>query len=94
MIYSVHGLDVWEADGDGFEINDVLPSQGTIEVSLDSNRDAEEIIQALIDADYLHPVKLGIPDFYEIREYDSNDSSINVVNGATGKPLLQLVKKQ
>ena len=43
--YSVHGLDVWGNKKDGYEVNDVYPSSGTITIPVDATND--EIIAAL-----------------------------------------------
>jgi len=51
VTYHVHGLDVWGNEKDGFEVNDVYPSRGTIEVCAGaSNR---EIVLALKAAGFI-----------------------------------------
>ena len=44
-VYEVHGLDVWGNTRDGFDVNDVYPSRGTVAL-YDDSTDAE-IVQAL-----------------------------------------------
>lgn len=36
--YTVHGLDVWGNADDGYEVNDIYPSQGVIDLPDDANR--------------------------------------------------------
>lgn len=43
--YDVHGLDVWGNEEEGFQVNDVYPSRGTVEISDDAND--QEVVRAL-----------------------------------------------
>ena len=45
LTYRVHGLDVWGNKNEGFQVNDVYPSQGTIEFPEDASY--AEIVRAL-----------------------------------------------
>ena len=44
-LYDVHGLDVWGNRREGYSVNDVYPSQGTVEIHDDATD--EEIVRAL-----------------------------------------------
>jgi hypothetical protein len=44
-VYDVHPLDVWGNRKEGFEVNDVYPSQGTVTLHEDMTHD--EIVRAL-----------------------------------------------
>jgi hypothetical protein len=50
-LYNVHFLDVWGNAEEGFEVNDVYPSQATIE--LDNDSTDEQIVKALQEADVI-----------------------------------------
>lgn len=43
--YDVHGLDVWGNEREGFEVNDVYPSQGKVKIPEGASDD--EIVRAL-----------------------------------------------
>ncbi len=45
VVYEVHPLDVWGNERDGYEMNDVWPSRGQIEVPEDASHD--DIVRAL-----------------------------------------------
>jgi hypothetical protein len=45
LTYAVHPLDVWGNKRDGFEINDIYPSRGTIEIPTDAR--TADIVEAL-----------------------------------------------
>ena len=45
VTYDVHGLDVWGNAREGFEVNDVYPSRGQVEIPEDASH--EEIVRAL-----------------------------------------------
>ena len=83
MKIQVNGLDVWGNEFDGFEINDVLGSHGTVDVR---SCDSFEVISALILNDIIYPGK------YEIDDFGENETHYfaNLVDCETGKPLLQL----
>jgi len=49
MLYNVHTLDVWGNAEDGYDVNDVYPSVGVVELSNDMTDNA--IFMALKDAD-------------------------------------------
>lgn len=51
MQYNVHFLDVWGNAEEGYEVNDVYPSQATIE--LEGDLTDEQIVKVLQEADVI-----------------------------------------
>jgi hypothetical protein len=79
----INGLDVWGNADDGFEINDVLGSHGSIEVPDDA--DDKAIIQALVDADIIYK-----SEFYELDDMSGINLFANLCDSRDGRPILQL----
>ncbi len=83
--YMVHALDVWGNDEDGYQVNDVYPSQGTLEIA--DNLPAAKVIDALADAQYIDV----IVDMDLVR-VDDQESAIYI--DYMGKPVFELRKVQ
>lgn len=94
--FKVHGLDVWghvESDPkdcdcthecDGYQVNDIYPSGGTVEISEDDS-DAT-IVKALVEGDFLTADCTS-----DSIEVDNNDQLTFYINRKSdGRPLLQL----
>ena len=50
-VYTVHPLDVWGNAREGYDVNDVLPSQGNVFIFDDATD--EEIVRALKEEDFI-----------------------------------------
>jgi hypothetical protein len=80
MRIKINGLDVWGSTEDGCEVNDVLGSHGTIEVS-DDAADIE-IINALIESGILYPGTYELDDF-------GDGFFGNITDPKDGRPIVQ-----
>jgi hypothetical protein len=84
--YDVHGLDVWGNPEDGFEVNDVYPSSGT--VTLREDMTDAQIVKALRREGFIGPrvrssrVSIDAPE--------GVGSTIYVEDAKHGKPVYQL----
>jgi hypothetical protein len=82
--FNVHTLDVWGNGIDGFEVNDVYPSSGSIELSAEAG--GPEIFKALMDGGWLEPQRT-----LEEVEFDLDNGGPLYVNAAAdGKPVFEL----
>lgn len=86
--YTVHALDVWGNAEEGYDVNDVYPSQGVLE--LDDALDfwsPEYIIRAMTEQGFINP----LPSFAVSEvEIDNQDSWISL--DYRGRPEFQLRK--
>ncbi len=79
--YTVHFLDVWGNKEDGYEVNDIYSSCGTIEVEDDATDSA--ILQALVAAELIEQT-----DVNRVQITGEDDLYIDY----RGKPVIQLMK--
>jgi hypothetical protein len=82
-LYDVHGLDVWGNEEDGFEVNDVYPSRGTIEIPLHAK--TADIVKALKEDGYID--RDVSPSNIEI---DGDEYNLDVRDASNGQPVYQL----
>jgi len=84
--YTVHALDVWGNDEDGYTVNNVLPSVGTIEIADDTQSGA--ILYALIAAGFVDP------SYCDVGKVEIRDSEYDIDVEYDGTPELLLRKVQ
>lgn len=78
--YTVHALDVWGNKTNGYDVNDVYPSQGELTLT-----EGEGIAQALIDNDFIYS------DFNSDKlDIDDSSADYNIYISYDGKPELEL----
>lgn len=85
--YTVRPLDVWGNDEDGYNVNDVYPSVGTVEIP-DEATD-KDVIDALADAGFVDI----IIDMDEVR-IDGDERGYDFCIEYKGKPELELRVKR
>lgn len=86
MRYTIHNLDVWGNNTDGYEVNDVYPSSGEIEATVETTD--HELIKALKSTGHINP-KCHYASF----EIDGDEMNIYIDYSTTrvaGYPLLEL----
>lgn len=81
--WHVISLDVWGNAEEGFEVNDRREC-GTVEIESNDPGDGD-IIDALVDAEYLKPGSLGR---FTVEYHD--DRFVSIDSAVDGEPLLQL----
>lgn len=83
-VYTVHGLDVWGNAREGFEVNDVYPSQGTVTIYDDAT--TMEIVQSLKREGFIDPkIRFASVDVDGEPGY-----SLYIGEARTGKPVYEL----
>jgi hypothetical protein len=84
--YSVHSLDVWGNRKDGYDVNDIFPSQGL--VNIPDGADTKTVVKHLRRAGFINkPVRLKSFDIDG--GYDGSDITIDY----KGRPELILREK-
>lgn len=82
-LYNVHGLDVWGNEEDGFDVNDVYPSRGKVEIPFGAKH--ADIVRVLKEDGYIDgDVK---PSDVEI---DGDEYMFEVNAKSNGRPVYQL----
>lgn len=82
-VYNVHALDVWGNERDGYEVNDIYPSQGRVTFYNDATN--TEIVSAMKRGGFIRP---GIHTRSIQIEGDEEIVYLNVAR--TGKPVFEL----
>ena len=85
-IYDVHGLDVWGNAREGFEVNDVYPSQGAVWIFNDATD--QEIVRALKDEGFID--KLVRNKSVNIEGEMGINGELYISEARSGKPVYQL----
>jgi hypothetical protein len=82
-LYDVHDLDVWGNEEEGFEINDVYPSRGKIEIPTDA-KDAD-IVRMLKDEGFLKDTV----KFSDV-EIEGDEYELYIRDSKTSEPVFEL----
>ncbi len=85
--YTIHSLDVWGNETDGFQVNDIYPSSGTVQIS-DQATD-REILEALKDEGH---IRRGVLPS-QVRIDGEPGFSLWVEDARNGRPELELRAK-
>ena len=87
--YRVHGLDVWENETDGFEVNDVLPAFDTITFNDFDRKTDDQLIEQLLAAGILNGHPILDQNCFTVQESgDNNLFWINLTDN--GRPVIEL----
>lgn len=82
--YTVHFLDVWGNDNDGYEVNDIYPSSAEIDIL--EGMDYPAIVQLLIDKGIVRPS-------IDVDSVECTGEESQIFIDYDGRPEIELRKK-